>query len=167
MVTYRTVFDLVNAGYHPPRIAIFMTGVLIGLIALAQALKAIKNHRQVPMFTLPSVLYGHSFIALLAIGFTLPLFAFIASWEEYHRLTTGYRKGSAEYAEGVVESFSAMPAEGHRDEEFRVNGARFHYSEFSTTCAFHNTQSQGGPLRDGLRVRIWHIGNSIIRLDVE
>jgi len=59
-----------------------------------------------------------------------------------------------------------MPYTGHQDETFTVNGVRFSYSDFGVTCGFNNSASHGGPIREGLQVRIHYVGNAILRLEV-
>ncbi len=59
--------------------------------------------------------------------------------------------------EGVVSQFDPMPASGHKNESFNVNGVPFKYSDFDlTNPGFRNTTSHGGPIKDGLPVRIWY-----------
>jgi hypothetical protein len=59
-----------------------------------------------------------------------------------------------------------MPYGGHADEKFTVNGATFSYSDYSVTAGFNNTKSHGGPIDEGKRVRVTHLGNIIVRLEV-
>ena len=59
--------------------------------------------------------------------------------------------------EGLVEDFHPAPYEGHQDESFVVNGVRFAYSDYVITGGFRQTASHGGPIRQGLRVRIRYL----------
>jgi hypothetical protein len=59
-----------------------------------------------------------------------------------------------------------MPITGHSMESFVVRGVRFEYSDNVSTAGFNNTTSHGGPIREGLPVRVWYRGNEILRLDV-
>ena len=70
--------------------------------------------------------------------------------------------------EGRVENFIPAPAEGHQDERFTVNGVPFAYSDYRITGGFNQTQSHGGPIHDGLRVRIHYMprGNVIVKLEI-
>jgi hypothetical protein len=69
---------------------------------------------------------------------------------------------------GPVEDFRPAPAEGHQDETFTVNGVPFGYSDYVITGGFNQTQSHGGPIREGLAVRIHYIprGNVIVKLEI-
>jgi hypothetical protein len=79
------------------------------------------------------------------------------------------RKG-APVVEGVVENFHPMPATGHDEEHFTVQGVYFAYSDFGVTSGFNNTSSHGGPIREGLYVRIHYTGSAtagkIVKLEV-
>jgi hypothetical protein len=59
--------------------------------------------------------------------------------------------------EGVVEDFHPAPYEGHQDESFSVGGVRFAYSDYAITGGFRQSSSHGGPIRQGLVVRIRYI----------
>ena len=51
-------------------------------------------------------------------------------------------------------------------ESFAVGGHRFSYSDYVVTSGFHNTASHGGPIHDGLDVRVSYLGNLILRLEI-
>ncbi len=59
-----------------------------------------------------------------------------------------------------------MPVNGHKDESFIVDGQRFTYSDFVGTAGFNHTRSQGGPIHNGIHVRIHHVGNEIARWEI-
>ena len=59
-----------------------------------------------------------------------------------------------------------MPVSGHAMEHFCVRQACFEYSDFVITAGFNNTASYGGPIRDGLPVRVTYVGNAIAKLEV-
>lgn len=68
--------------------------------------------------------------------------------------------------EGHVGNYTFEMHDGHGFESFTVNGARFHYSDFLATGGYNRPASQGGVIREGLRVRIAHRGNTIAKLEV-
>jgi hypothetical protein len=68
--------------------------------------------------------------------------------------------------EGPVEHFHPMPSEGHDPESFEVAGQRFEYSDFVMSAGFNTSASHGGPIREGLPVRICHRGGDILILEV-
>lgn len=81
-------------------------------------------------------------------------------------LIEDYENGNYEVVEGLIENFDPMPSSGHKMESFTVKGIRFEYSDFVVTPGFNNATSRGGPIREGLPVRISYIGNTILKLEV-
>jgi hypothetical protein len=55
---------------------------------------------------------------------------------------------------------------GRGAESFAVNGHRFSYSDSVVTSGFHTTVALGGPIREGLYVRIACANGLIPRLEV-
>ena len=47
-----------------------------------------------------------------------------------------------------------------------MNGVSFNYSDYGVTAGFNNSASHGEPIREGLYVRIWYLGNDILKLQV-
>jgi energy-coupling factor transporter transmembrane protein EcfT len=84
----------------------------------------------------------------------------------YARARDTYAKGEYATVEGAVSNFHPMPYSGHENETFSVNGVRFSYSDYVVSPCFNNTASHGGPIREGLRVRIAYSGDCILRLEV-
>lgn len=74
--------------------------------------------------------------------------------------------GRCSVIEGRVANFVPMPYEGHADESFVLAGQRFAYSDYEITSGFNQTASHGGPMRDGLYVRLCYRDNRILRLEV-
>ena len=92
------------------------------------------------------------------------------SWRIYHdheRAQEQLRSGDCEVVEGTVENFRPMPHHGHSVESFTVNGVRFSYSDFDISKpGFNNTESHGGPIHAGMRVRVHYRGESILKIEV-
>lgn len=92
-------------------------------------------------------------------------------------LKLAYDRGECQVVEGTVEKFDPMPPTGHKHESFQVKSYRFEYSDFDLTMpGFHNAHSRGGPICEGLHVKIWfktlpayrsEPRNCIARIDVE
>ena len=64
-----------------------------------------------------------------------------------------------------------MPVNGHGQEKFTVQGQNFAYSDSDTGGGFNYSTRRGGPVRNGLPVRItyatvWGERNIIVKLDV-
>jgi hypothetical protein len=76
------------------------------------------------------------------------------------------RDGTCQITEGRVEHFHPMSWTGHDTERFDVNGISFSYSDYIVTAGFNITASHGGPIREGLPVRICYSNGEILRLEV-
>ena len=70
--------------------------------------------------------------------------------------------------EGVVESFTAYPS--GRAESFTVKDNSFKYSAYNITGGFNRSFARGGPIQEGLQVRLCYIGGSrgglIVKIEV-
>jgi len=60
-----------------------------------------------------------------------------------------------------------MPYSGHAMESFTVSGVPFSYSDYIPKAGFNQTSSHGGPIHEGLPVRIWYVGNEIVKLEIK
>lgn len=85
---------------------------------------------------------------------------------DYYRCQRALRNGEARVVEGVVENFVPMPYGGHALEHFTVRGVPFAYSDFVATCGFRNTSTHGGPIRQGIAVRIHYLDGDILSLEI-
>ena len=106
------------------------------------------------------------FLGFAVLWTTLSTVGVLVSW---YSTQTQIRNG-APVVEGAVANFHPMPAAGHEDEHFTVQGVYFAYSDYSVTSGFNNTSSHGGPMREGLYVRIHYTrsvtGETITKLEV-
>ncbi len=162
VMTYTTVFD---AGQHGYENFWALTPILIFV-----ALGAMLVFRPVPLrLNLPQNLQeraGRIFSWCFFIFSLLGALALPSTLLEYQRAASDLRAGRYSVVEGPVTEFVPMPYEGHARESFTVNGHRFSYSDYVMTAGFRNTASRGGPIREGLYVRISYSGNLILRLEV-
>jgi hypothetical protein len=108
-------------------------------------------------------LFGWIFLSF-AVFWTL--LSFTTTYGEYLTTIFALRGGRCAVVEGRVTEFVPMPYSGHSEESFTVGGHRFAYSDYVVTTGFHNTSSHGGPIHEGLYVRITYLGNLIVRLEV-
>ena len=159
---YQVAYDIQNVMY--PGWWIFAVGLLffsVGLVIIffgdRKPLNSIiesstKQRVVMPIFS--------CIFASLWIGFG------IMNYSNFANLRTDAANGSTEVVEGKVEQFVPMPYHGHAQETFIVNGRYFSYSDYDQTKGFNNTQSHGGPMKEGLQVRITHVDGSIVKLEV-
>jgi hypothetical protein len=104
----------------------------------------------------------------LSLGFALiwTFGTFILTFTEYIAARDALTSGRYSVAEGQVVGFKPMPYEGHGRESFTVAGKRFSYSDFEVMPGFNNTHSHGGPIDNGVYVRVTYSGNTILRLEI-
>ncbi|SRR5579871_513940 len=105
-------------------------------------------------------------IAYVVMLFTVMTLSPAGVSDMYARARDSYVKGDYLIAEGSVVNFHPMPYSGHQNETFSVNGVEFSYSDYVIVPCFSNTASHGGPIREGLRVRIAYSGNCILKLEI-
>jgi hypothetical protein len=92
--------------------------------------------------------------------------SFVMTFSDYWTLRQALRLGKFEVVEGKVADFVPMPEHGHAMEQFNVNGHHYEFSDFSVTAGFNNTRSRGGPIREGMIVRIADVRGKIARLEI-
>jgi hypothetical protein len=158
-MNYQTVFDLSSAGFR------FWPGPAIGVLLLLAGGGLIAFSARMPR--LSSRFLHHAF--------PLVFFGFAAIWtsvttvsifREYREISTALKENRLQQVEGTVTDFRPMPYTAHTMEHFCVRNVCFAYSDYVHTFGFHNTMSYGGPIRNGLGVRVAYVGNIIVRLDV-
>jgi hypothetical protein len=111
---------------------------------------------------------SRKFVGYFMLGFACLLsgVVFPNVFGEYRNLRSEYRKGHFSVVEGPVTNFHPMPYEGHQEECFSVQTHTFCYSDYEIMGGFNNTASHGGPIREGLPIRVSFIGSTIVRLEV-
>lgn len=109
---------------------------------------------------------GNSSGTALGIGI---MASFAALWcglawysitSQYSAFLKAWSEGKALKAEGLVEQFNTSNrggTHGRGVEKFRVGDTWFRYQTALLTAGFNQTQAKGGPMREGLRVRIWYV----------
>jgi hypothetical protein len=156
---FTLIFDVTEAGYRQwnfPAFGLIFVAIGIGLLIyqyLRPTQKAKTFRRWFPF-------------VYLAFAVVWTLGSFAATFTDYLRLRNAVRDGRCEIVEGTITDFVPMPYQGHAMEHFVVNGHYFKYSDFVVTAGFNNTQSHGGPLSEGKRVRICNVGGEIARLEI-
>jgi hypothetical protein len=156
-----TVFNVADTGYRNwwlPAFGLIFIAVGTQLPKLFAA-GVFPNHQKRMMASwFPAAFVG------FAVIWTIMAFlgTFVGYWHGREKLLSG----KAQYVEGTVQDFVPMPYQGHAEESFTVNGVGFRYSDYVVGAGFNLTASHGGPIREGLHVRIWYSGNDILKLQV-
>lgn len=155
--TYRVVYDLASETYHVwPPVYLFMF-LFLPLMFVIDVIRNVLAGR--PAFTRKFLVWK----LLFAAAFILWQINWIrmdrAGWERSRR---EYLAGEYEVVEGAVTNFE--PETRGSFESFSVNGHRYTYS--SRMWGFHQSNMIGGPMREGLHVRIRDMGGRIAKLEI-
>lgn len=158
-MNFELVFDADDAGYRQWSFPAF------GLIFVAIGLGILVYHWKNPSpgRTRWSSAFPYFFTAFAVLWVSI---SFAGTFSEYWELRQALRSGEFEVVEGKVVDFVPMPAHGHAMERFTVNGRRYEFSDYVVSAGFKNTQSHGGPIREGLIVRIADVRGKIARLEI-
>ena len=160
---YTVVFDVAREGYRNWRFPAFglifvsLGSKMVFAPELAVRLMPWASKRR------PSKVAPAAFLAFAVLWTSV---TFALTYTEYRIDAGRLQSGDYQVVEGQVTRFVPMPARGHAMESFVVGGRRFSYSDYVLTAGFNNTSSHGGPVGEGLRVRISYAGNTILRLEV-
>lgn len=117
-----------------------------------------KKQNLPPQSSQLEMLFNSVLFAALGISFIV--------FYEAINLYIALRSNQFMIVQGRVTQFVPMPYGGHADESFVVSGRRYNYSDYQISAAFNNTQSHGGPMREGLQVRITDVKGQIARLEI-
>lgn len=148
-----TFFEVISSG----GVRYAFTAVTALLLVIAAVLIA-RRHR-LDKRVLVLGLVGLSALWLLASQWLLPEHTIVV------------RTVKPTVVSGIVRDFSPMPFEGHAYEQFCVDTTCFHYSDYEKTGGFNHTSSHGGPIREGLPVRVTYAASSrqnvILKLEIQ
>jgi hypothetical protein len=86
-------------------------------------------------------------------------------YSKHSSLRKNYITNNYKIVEGTIENLTHT----NRDkvEIFTVKGISFKYSYGVITSGFNHTNKFGGPIREGLKVRISYVENTIIKIEVK
>lgn len=162
-MTFKAVFDAANhadfGALMLPVGSLFAAAIgammLFYPARLQRIMPKVPNGPTGTAFKWVFLLFGLAF----AIG-TSALF-----YTQKQSVSADLRDGRFAVVEGPVRNFVAETAQSKR-ESFDVGDRHFWYSAGLITPGFRGAYWDGGPMRDGLYVRISYQSNLILRLDV-
>jgi hypothetical protein len=162
-VTFTTVFDAAQQRWQAwwfPAFGLIFVALGALLILMPELMQRL----------LPRGLQGRARYVFSWVYFLFALlwtgFAFSKTLQEYETIKSVLNDGRYSVVEGPVTNFVPMPDSGHGLESFTIDRRRFSYSDYIVTFGFNKTASHGGPIREGLYVRITYYGDLILRLEV-
>ena len=155
---YHLVYDAVQTGYTDWWFPAIGVGILaVGLVS--------------PYFHRKKRALGPWFSHFVA-GFA-PCWvvgAFWSTYGDYRSMRNALRSGRFTVVEGRVRNFQPSDPGDHKNETWEVeSGGRVYeyaYVPSSLTPGFRKASVHGGPVREGLRVRIANVDGYIARLEV-
>ncbi|MGO8739687.1 hypothetical protein [Rhodoblastus sp.] len=167
-MTYRTYFDAAQNGLSQNGYAAWF-GLAVGLVCILFGAGIVIGWP----YSSRSRWVGQRsrFIDGLGLGFAvlLTLYVFAATFSAYRDAASKLRERKYAVVEGFVTDFSELPkGNQQKSESFVVGGRRFTYSgyELFTAGGFNQMASQGGPIHEGLYVRVTYSGSEILRLEI-
>ena len=134
--------------------------LIIGSIIFFYRHKVCNKDSNFPIHIPP---VGLAVLIIIGLGWFL---GGLGNYLNFVELRNSAANGEYEIVEGRVEQFVPMPYGGHSEESFVVNSQKFSYSDYDLTKGFNQTQSHGGPIREGLQVRIAHVNGKIVKLEI-
>jgi hypothetical protein len=160
-MTFKTIFDAESHGYSTwwfPAIGLIF--IFWGLLVAFRPMFTSQNTG--PLRKVKSIMRW-SFVAFGILWISI---TFYGRFREYITASSALHTRNYQVVEGPVTYYVPMPSDGYGEESFVVNGVSFGYSDNNLTVGFHNTASHGGPIREGLYVRVTYLDNLILRLEI-
>ena len=156
---YTVVYDFSNATYHVwwP---VYLFLALVPLLFAVDVLRNILAGR--PAFT------RRFLLGKLVLG--VAIIAWQLNWirmdhQGWDRVRSEYLAGRFEVVEGVVTDFQPE-TEQNIEETFTVNGHHYRYMSRMSGIGFNRSNLIGGPIRNGLHVRIRDMDGRILKLEI-
>lgn len=156
---YRLVFDAARHGYTTWRAAILPSCIAVVAALVFVLARSGSSRESGRLYRGLAGLVG----ALAALGSIAML---VHTWRDYDNMRTALRQGTYLLVEGQVTDFVPERSDGHPMETFRVGAAHFQYSSSDITPGFNWTAGRGGPIRDGVTVRVVDVNGMIARLEI-
>lgn len=163
----QVVFDVNQAGYQSAFFPAF--GLVFFVIgAVLATINYSRKKRGTPAIN-STAGQPAPYLPWLFMGFALlwSVFTFSSTYGDYRHLRDALNQGQCQVIEGPIEHFHAGSGErGDANDSFDISGSRFSYSDSIVGAGFSQTQARGGPLKEGLRVRIYAYQGQIARLEI-
>jgi hypothetical protein len=155
---YRTVFDVAQSGYR--HWAFAASGLIFVAIGFAM-----PGLFRLGIVRKPSAWMKKWLPRIFVIGASLWTVAtFAGTFVDYRKAVDALHNGKAKVIEGHVDHYSQVPT---KSESFDVNSVNFSYSDNLIIAGFNHTAFHGGPIRQGLPVKIWYWNGQILRLQIK
>ena len=162
---YTTVFDISQQNFYGWAFFLSIAG---GIAVVSVLLSRMIEHGYV------APIKGWSKKASVWFGYVICVFFLFTggimakiSYDDYAYLLSTLEQGQALVVQGCVQDFSPKLIKGRGElERFRVRGVLFEYSGSDLSPGFQQTAFKGGPIHEGLHVRISYVNKIILKLEV-
>jgi hypothetical protein len=154
---YSTYFDAANHGpdWQFPAFGLLFVAIGAGLVLLG---RMDPTKLGLPNWAGPpwQRIFPYIFLGFAVLWTTIASAGVFGGWVATWLAET---RGQLAVVSGPIENFHPMPVDGHDTERFTVSNVHFEYSDYVVTSGFNQTSSHGGPIREGLLVRISYTGS--------
>ena len=158
---YNVVFDVAEQGYRTWKLAL-LPALAVAAITLPWFVSAQRHD-----VTDSERRNARAIVrTMVTIFVSFSVYLLIHSWSEYEEFVQRLRSGDFRTLSGPITDFQPGGVSGNRIEHFRVDDVAFDYGTAELTSAFHRTAGNGGPMREGLQVRLAVTGNKILRVEI-
>jgi len=131
-------------------------GGLLGLIRIAFSPTEAREMR----------FYRSLLRVVIALATLVTIIILVITWQDYSAMRSALSMHTYRVVTGQVTDFVPEGPNGHPMEQFTVSGSRYVYASSDITSAFHQTARNGGPLHEGVLVRIADSHGAIVRLEM-
>jgi hypothetical protein len=155
--TFIPIFDLIHEGFRPATylqniIWVALTVLGVAVVTRLTSMRSVKRWS-----TLAALAVGGGLLGVFVLNLCI-------RYMEFARLRNAVRNGRYSVVVGDVTDFRS--GDTHRPETFVVDGHSYSYSSSWSSVAFNRDSASGGPIRQGLRLRITDVGGAIVKLEV-
>lgn len=154
---YITVFEISKAADEGAK---HLLTIILKAAGLLWLLAVLRWRRRKPVeYIMP--------IVLMAAGFA-GLFISLNKHRMAESLYEIYQNHQYDIVEGTVKVSFEQPANGHTQGDIIIiNDKVFEINYFLVTPCYHTTIAYGGVLKDGVRARVYHYNDNILRVDIK
>lgn len=162
---YTVVYDIRSEWWSTPMLVLGGLILLMSVVAccaICVLIRSLWTRCSVRAWTCAAVASVAALIGAVASEVFHPLLL------ERRMAVIALSTGRAQIAEGVVQVLRQQPASGHAGgDELIVGTARVTVDAFAGRPAYSQTIAYHGALVSGARVRIYHSGADVLRIEVE